>query len=224
MASLVLRRGRTDLVIALAAGVLVVAIIEAVPPIRYSADLDAFGGIVGAAARAVVLGGSVALVVGLAWPPVLSRILGLNAPVGRLPMLLLLAGSGLLIMGWLALVGVGVGFAPRLIDGLGIVAACLAVASARTGAVEGPAIVRMALRAAPAVLAAGTALVTIDSLLAIGDRFGDLFASGLVGVLAYGTYLASAAPFLVAAALAARPLIGLVSRAPRPSQAPTAPS
>jgi hypothetical protein len=224
VASLVLRRGRADIVIALAAGVLLVAIIEAIPPVRYSADLDAFGGIVGAVARAVALAGSVALLVGLAWPPVPSRILRLDSPMGRLPMLLLLIGSGLLIVGWLALVGVGVGFAPRLIDGLGIVAACLAVASARTGAVEGPAAVRVALRSAPAALAVSAALVTIGSVVAIGDRFGGLFASGLISVLGYGIYLASAAPFLVVAALAARPLMGLLSRAQTPSQAPTAPS
>lgn len=207
VASFILRRGHADLVIALAAGVLLVAIVEAIPPIRYSADLDAFGGIVGAAARTVALAGSVALLIGLAWPPAPRGILRLDSPLGRLPMTLLLAGAGLLIVGWLALVAVGIGFAPRVVDGLALVAACLMVATARTSAIEGPAAMRLAFRFAPTALAAAVAIVTLDSILTMGARFGDLLASGPASVSAYLVYVASALPLVAAVALVLRPLV-----------------
>jgi hypothetical protein len=207
VAAMVLRRGRSELVIALAAGVLLVAIIEAIPPIRYSADLDAFGGILGLAARVIGLAGAVALLVGIAGRIDPNRLLALESPFGRLPTLLVLVGTLLLIAGWLALVGIGVGFAPRVIDGLALVAACLAVATARLGAVDGPAAIRLALRFAPIVLAAVVAIVTLDSIAAVGDRFGGLLDSGPASVIAYLVYVASAVPLVAAPALVLRPVI-----------------
>jgi hypothetical protein len=207
VASLVLRRGRKELVTALATGTLLVAIIEAIPPIRYSADLAAFGGILGAVARAVAVAGTMALLVGVAGRNDPRRRIALESTIGRLPMLLILAGTALLVVGWLTLVGVGVGFAPRVIDGLAVVAACLAVATARTRVEDGPAPIRLAFRFGPAFLAAVVAFVTLDSILAIAGRFGDLLGSGPSSAVAYLVYLASAVPFLAAAALVLRPLL-----------------
>jgi hypothetical protein len=207
VASVILRRGRRELVTALAVGLLLVAIVEAIPPIRYSADLDAFGGILGVVARAVALAGAMALLVGVAGRIDPGRIIDLESPLGRLPMLLVLAGTALLLVGWLALVTIGVGFAPRVIDGLALVGASLAGATARIGAVEGPSAIRLALRFAPVVLAAIVAIVTLGSVLAIGDRFADLLGSGPVSVVAYLVYVASAVPLVAAAALVLLPLV-----------------
>ena len=207
-AAVLVRRGRQELVSALAAGVLLVAIVEAIPPIRYSADLDAFGGILGAVARAVALAGAVALLVGVAGRIDPRRLLpAADESAGRLPALLVLAGSGVLVVGWLALVGLGVGFAPRVIDGLAIVAACLAVATTRIAAIQGPAVIRLALRLAPVVLSAAVAIVTLGSVLAVGDRFGDLLGSGPASLVAYLVYLASAIPLVAAVVLVVRPLV-----------------
>lgn len=221
VASLVMRRGRKELLTALAAGILLVAIVEGIPPVRYSGDLDAFGGILGAAARAIALAGTVALLVGVAGQIDRDRILSLESPLGRLPMLLVLAGTALHVLAWLALVGIGVGFAPRVIDGLAIVAACLAVATARTGAVDGPSAIRIALRFAPVVLAAVVAIVTLGSILGVGDRFGDLVGSGALSTLAYALYVASAIPFVVATFLVLRPLLKRATS--QPLEAPPAP-
>jgi hypothetical protein len=188
-------------------GLLLVAIVEAIPPIRYSADLDAFGGILGVVARAVALAGAMALLVGVAGRIDPGRIIDLESPLGRLPMLLVLAGTALLLVGWLALVTIGVGFAPRVIDGLALVGASLAGATARIGAVEGPSAIRLALRFAPVVLAAIVAIVTLGSVLAIGDRFADRLGSGPVSVVAYLVYVASAVPLVAAAALVLLPLV-----------------
>lgn len=213
IAARLLGRGRRDLVTALVAGVLLVAIVEAIPPIRYSADLDAFGGVVGAIARGAVLAGSIGLLVGVGGRPDATRILALDSPLGRIPILLLVAGAALLTVGWLALVSIGVGFAPRVIDGLALVAASLAVAAAR-GPVSaaGPALLALGLRFAPIVLAGGVALVTLGSILAIGDGFDDLLASGVASVAAYAIYAASAIPFIAAVVLVTMPLVRSVRK------------
>ena len=117
--------------------------------------------------------------------------------------------------------GIGVGFAPRVIDGLALVAACLAVATARMAPVEGPAPIRLALRFAPVVLAAVVAIVTLDSILGVGDRFGALLGSDPASVVAYLVYIASAVPLVSAAALVLRPL---VLRGPGAPAAPAAPA
>lgn len=186
------------------------AVLDMIQPIRYSGDLDVFGGAVGAAGRGLTLVGAGMLLAGVV---VLRRglVLPPQPAEPRLTPIRVLHGGGaaLLVLAWLILLALADGFAMRAIDAIAVVSACLALPVAdftrRLGvparwsdlAATGPA----------AALASLAALIIFDGALVVVSGIGELTDSGVVNVAGFALYL-TAGLTLVGAAIVS--LIGLI--------------
>ena len=168
------------------------AVLDLIHPIRYSGDLDVFGGAAGAVGRGLtvvgagmLLAGVVALRRGLALPP--------RTAEPRLTPIRVLLGGGaaLLVLAWFVLLALADGFAMRAIDAIAVASACLALPVADlTRRLAVPARWSdMVATGSPAALASLAALIIFDGVLVVVGRIGELTGSGLVNVAGVALYL-----------------------------------
>lgn len=176
-----------DVPIGLALGLLVVGLLDLAELMR-GIDEAAAGGLLGMIGRVVAAGSAVMLVAGLFSQ---QRAAGDAAWLRRLRATpryhLSRVGGVVVVIGWLLLVTAGQGFAVRTVDALGIVGATLIAVSLgmppSVDAADRPG------RAALAALAAGTAMIGIDTLLAVLGHVGSIWDDGLATAGGYALYL-----------------------------------
>jgi hypothetical protein len=202
----------------LALGLVAVTALDLVQPVRYSADLEVFGGPLGLAGRLVALLGAAVILAGT--PP---RRLGSPSLAGRL----VVGGLLAMVAGWLLLLVLAEGFAMRSIESVGLFAvAVAATAPAPSGALRrGSGSIGVLARDIVRPIAALTGtLVVFEGVLSVVGELGPL-AGAPAGVVGLVLYLAGGLLLAAAAFLDLRPLAAsLRPSEPRSPSAPDAPT
>jgi hypothetical protein len=202
--------------------ILAISVLELVPAVRYSGDLDPFGGLLGVVGRIVFLAGSVVLALGA----VLARRgrgtpdaaeSGRRRPTAGRALAVLAAVA--VVVGWALMTALGEGFAMRLVDALGITAVLLA--AALRPAADGPAWMAL-LRP---LLGGITVVVIVDTVLAIVPHL-ERIAGAPLSLVAFGIHTAALVPLIALLILDLRGPIRRAreSRPPAPPAADIAPA